>query len=355
MMPDLFAGFAIAAIALLVFYRNRMARWERVFLWIVLAAGLTFHMTHILLAVLIMPAALALHHVMKLPDWAGRARVLGAAFAVGVAAWVTCAVGNSLLPKPFYSPPFLTARVLADGPGRVYLRHACAKDPKAYIICPAANFPLNKSDDILWSWKKDRGVFAVAGHPKRLAIIAEQRRFVVNSILYDPLAQIGASLKAFVLQLGAVGVDEGFKLDAHFWMTYPPDFYLKTMAIRLNLCPAPMIKCPARLPLEELSVWHVITTGVAALYLLGWSTWAFVQRRKDEDAERDLFLAFGGFIVFAVIANAAVCGILSGPFDRYQARVAWLLMALALLAEARFPLVIPFIRDRLAARSPRSP
>ena len=40
------------------------------------------------------------------------------------------------------------------------------------------------------------------------------------------------------------------------------------------------------------------------------------------------------FLVLAVILNAAVCGILSGPFDRYQARLLWLVPAAALLYAA---------------------
>jgi hypothetical protein len=41
-------------------------------------------------------------------------------------------------------------------------------------------------------------------------------------------------------------------------------------------------------------------------------------------------------LVFGVIVNAAVCGAISGPFARYQARVAWLLPALVIVAEMRF-------------------
>jgi hypothetical protein len=43
-------------------------------------------------------------------------------------------------------------------------------------------------------------------------------------------------------------------------------------------------------------------------------------------------LAAAGLIVAAIIANAAVCGVLSGPFSRYEAREIWLIPMLALLA-----------------------
>ena len=59
-MPDLSAAFAAIAIALLVFYPERAARWERIGLWIALTAALTFHLTHMFVAVFAMPAALGL-------------------------------------------------------------------------------------------------------------------------------------------------------------------------------------------------------------------------------------------------------------------------------------------------------
>ena len=354
-MPDLSAAFAAIAIALLVFYPERAARWERIGLWIALTAALTFHLTHMFVAVFAMPAALGLHWLLKMPERTKRAVKLGAAFAIGAVAWIVLAVVNTNLPKPLYSPPFLTARVLADGPGKAYLRHACAADKDRYVLCVYADKPFNNSDEILWSWSKERGVFATAPHAMRVQLMAEQRRFVLDSILYDPMAQIRASSWAFVKQLAAVGVDEGFKLDAHFWMTYPPDFYLKTMAIRVNLCPEPLVKCPARLPLEEISVWNTVWVGIASVYLLGWTISAFVTGGLRNDAEMRLFAAFGAALLFTVIVNAAVCGILSGPFPRYQARIAWLIPALAIIAELRFGVIKPAILALRAALPPLRP
>ena len=44
-------------------------------------------------------------------------------------------------------------------------------------------------------------------------------------------------------------------------------------------------------------------------------------------------------VLAALLLNAAICGVLSGPNDRYQARVAWLLplMAAGLMARSRQP------------------
>jgi hypothetical protein len=51
-------------------------------------------------------------------------------------------------------------------------------------------------------------------------------------------------------------------------------------------------------------------------------------------------------LLTAVILNAAVCGALSGPFPRYQARIVWLFTAAALVLE---------IAVRAAGRPRRAP
>jgi hypothetical protein len=343
-MPDLTAAFTALSIALLLFYPDRLARWERRFLWIMLAAALAFHTTHVMLALLVAPAAVALHHLIRAPDLANRAPPIMGAIAAGIGAWVLFYGLNAQSSQPYNSPPFLTARVLADGPGRVYLRKQCAANANAFALCPFRNKALDNTDTILWGWRNEKGVFAVASKETRLAIIHEQGRFVTGAILSDPLGEAAAAIRNFLTQIVTVGVDEGFRLDAHYWMTYPPDFYLKQMAIRAGLCPEPLRKCPARIPLQVFAVWHMACLGLASLYLAIWSFTAWRDRAILSEDKR-LFVSFAAVLVIAVLANAAVCGILSGPFPRYQARIAWLLIALALLAEMLFPVAVPAARE----------
>jgi hypothetical protein len=48
---------------------------------------------------------------------------------------------------------------------------------------------------------------------------------------------------------------------------------------------------------------------------LGYAIW---RRKADE------FALLSGTVALAILSNAAVCGVLSGPHDRYGARMAWL-------------------------------
>jgi hypothetical protein len=55
--------------------------------------------------------------------------------------------------------------------------------------------------------------------------------------------------------------------------------------------------------------------------------------RRGDDA----MIGLVSIILTTVIVNAAVCGILSGPADRYESRVLWLLPLLGLLTVAAWP------------------
>jgi peptidoglycan/LPS O-acetylase OafA/YrhL len=66
-----------------------------------------------------------------------------------------------------------------------------------------------------------------------------------------------------------------------------------------------------------------VLLGAAALPLAAW------RARRGGDARLLGFLLCVGV---GVLANAAVTGALSGPHDRYGARIAWLLPLSALLA-----------------------
>ncbi len=337
-MPDVTAAFAIGAIGLLVFYPERLTLGEKVLLWTMLASALAFHPTHGMISIFLAPVALAFRWFMRKKDVVRRAAVLSSAMAVGMGAWALFSIVNNASDRPQYSPPFITARLLADGTGKKYLRKACAENQNAYALCAYKDLPFAKSDDVLWGWQKDRGVFAVATPETRLALLHEQRRFAINTVLNDPLGQALASLRNFGLQLISVGVDEGFKLDAQYWMTYPKDFYLREMAIRARLCDEKAKTCPARLPLDAIQIWLYITTGLAALYMAAWY-YRSAPAAARGDQELRLFMAFGAVVLAGIVINAAVCGVISGPFARYQARVAWLLPTLAIIAEMRFPIL----------------
>ena len=80
---------------------------------------------------------------------------------------------------PLHRPPFLMARVLADGPGREYLHKVCKGPDNPYVICRAINAPLTRSDDILWEESPLIGAFNALKSPDlQLRMEREEGAFV---------------------------------------------------------------------------------------------------------------------------------------------------------------------------------
>jgi len=81
------------------------------------------------------------------------------------------------------------------------------------------------------------------------------------------------------------------------------------------------------LPLRVASLVFQLAAFASALALV----YFFVACRNVSMMEGVVFWEFAGLVIAGVMLNAAVCGVLAGIFDRYQARVVWLVPMLALV------------------------
>jgi hypothetical protein len=61
--------------------------------------------------------------------------------------------------------------------------------------------------------------------------------------------------------------------------------------------------------------------------MFGYALW---RRRFDDIA------LLAATVSFALLGNALICGVISGPHDRYGARIAWIATFTVLLAATRF-------------------
>src|ERR1019366_542105 len=101
------------------------------------------------------------------------------ALQAGYVAAVRAATGDQLR-----SPPFLAARILADGPGRAYLRASCAQGAP-WALCRFKALPLNDSQAILWSGDRRKGVYGQTGVAERIRIDQQQLSFVLGAVSAD--------------------------------------------------------------------------------------------------------------------------------------------------------------------------
>jgi len=302
LMPDLYAGLMILAAMLLCFAWETMRGIERLLALALYLAALTFHTSHLLLGVLLVFLAAGL----SAPWPVRRGRLLRLSLSVSAAAVLLLAGGwlafgeTSLTPR---SPPFLLARSWEDGPARSYLT----------AVCPAAGWAICRHIDSLaptaqeFLWRSEDSYWGM-DLATRAAMRREQIAIVVRAIAADPLRQLGAGLANTVRQAFSLGLDD-FVLGRGAAVT-PTDYTF----VYLPLAPA------ATLGLGGFSAVLYASTALAVVTLA-----ALWRRGRLSPGDRRLVL----FALAALLLNAAICGALSGPFPRYQARVVWLLPLLA--------------------------
>ncbi len=326
-MPDVFAGLDMLIAAGLTLYWDRLGPWTRGALWLLLAISLSFHGSHLLVAIALAPvAALALWRLgVARRTVTVRTGALVAAIGAAALGGVAANAGLSAVTgMSAHNPPFLTARLLADGPGRTYLRRVCAAG-EPFVLCRFKDRPLATSDSILWWNYADQGVFMTSPLPVRLALEAEQPRFVAAVIAADPLGVAGAALRDLAVQLAGVYVDDPLHDPCEmtrFW--YSNQSLARTLVVDPERCGANPSRSLPPIALAALHAGALILSGVMIVRLVR-------RRRIDAWNDEGRLAAATGLIGMGILANAAICGILSGPFARYEARLIWIVPMLGFL------------------------
>lgn len=334
LMPDLFAGLAIVSALALAAPRAQIARWEKGALWLCAAAGALFHASHLMTLTALGLATLAAGWRRPAERRAGAA-ILAAA-AMGLAGALAYPAGvKALRHEPIYAPPFLSARLIADGPGRALLREDCRANPDAWGWCPYAGKPLADVNVILWERSPASATFQAADYGRRVRIIGEQGRFAAAVIRRFP-GEVAANTARNVGQLFLMSGTEETLADRSRLYRDPAFATLADITPGARACAASG-SCASRVPIAVID--GLIETLLLAS--LGVIAWRLARDRGGEGWWRPALFVFA-----ALTVNAAVCGAISGAAQRYQSRVLWIvpLLAGAMLAQR------PWRGDRLVRR-----
>ncbi len=322
LMPDVFAAAVILACASLIGARRRLS-WSDYVIWLVLlAASLTFHTSHVLTAAMMLAFALLCNTAKRSwANWRGL-MVIGVCLVVTVAAeaifgWAV----KRTVGAPPIRPPFLMARLIEDGPGYRYLKESCPQSN--FQVCNYLDRLPMTADNFIWSFDPP-GVFSVSTPEVRRLLSAEQYRFAWAVLKHEPLGVLGSAAANAGLQFFSIGL-------AEFDMSSPRD---RALANKLPMQYRARFRASAAykglVPTQTWSATSLIMfwSGLVCLVII-----LFTGRVRQRFQATQLDPAV--LILVGVVINAIVCGTMSGPHDRYQARVAWLVpfVAIALLLE----------------------
>jgi len=317
LLTDIFAGLAVLGLHVLVYHRDHIAPAERLALVAFIAfAGSTHSATYAVL--------LGLSAVALAVTWCSAALVprrslasMATVLVLG-AAMLLCAnyiVGKKLSWTPGgYGIAF--GRMLQDGIVTRYLNDHCP-DPRLRLCAYRNELPLD-ADTFLWG----DSVFDRLG---RFAGLGDEMREIVLGSLRDyPAMQIETALRATARQLAAVATGEG--IVTTMWHTYG-------MIERYTPAVVPAMRAARQLrgeigfkainDVHEPIAWLAMAL-LPVLMLLGLRSAEFADLGR---------LALT--IALALLGNAAFCGVISNPHDRYGSRIVWIAVFAGALAAWR--------------------
>ncbi|MEJ0044356.1 MAG: hypothetical protein WDM81_19975 [Rhizomicrobium sp.] len=336
--PDCFVAVAPLAIFLLAFHGEGLGPARKTLLVVAATVAIACHSSHVALAAGLLVVLAAMRFAPK--DWIEanalpRPRLVLAVMSFVLAILSIYAANYIFTRHVFFSRSgavFLEARLMEDGLIAPVLDADC---PKAgYAICPYKDRLPSRADT--WLWMASKSPFKkVGGFEKREK---ESAHLVGRSLARYPLenaivAAQDAALQFFWFQTGDGIVPQEWVLNREFKVAIPQQLadydhaYQQEGAIWF-------------LPINLVHV-PVAILSLMALYLILRNA----VRRRDWRGS-----VLPAFVLLALLGNAFVCGVFSGPHGRYQSRIMWLpTFAVALIA---WPRIENEARRRLGAKTP---
>jgi len=317
LMPDIFAPVAILGLYLLAFARERLHRYEVTTVAGLMAMSMAFHMAIIGLVVVLLAALFAARALRLLRPRLGLPLVV-ILIGIGLGPLSNLAITGRFAFTPG-GTHFVFARLLQDGIIGRYVKEQCPREDRA--ICAYADELPPNADGWLWGWD---GPFHKLGGWEG-GYDNEARRIILDTLRLYPAQHLATALAATLAQLVSFRTGEGVNAnDLHHTLPMLEKFAPET---------TPRVRTAAQQHNGFDFTWinriHVPVGYVSFIILLT----AVLGIIRSSPQSR----ALAATVLLTIVINAAICGALSNPNDRYQARIAPLapLVAALLLLQQR--------------------
>jgi hypothetical protein len=304
-MPDLFAAFAVLSIALLLTRYSRLGAVERIFWMVLLLYSCLVHRSHLAVAILLACVALLFRGRIERKAWLP---VVGMLSLAAIGHWAVDFTVSRVTGKPPVTAPFLLARMVGDGTVKPYLEQACRT--RHFELCRYQNrLPMSENEFL---WGRAPGLLMTVPQDSRNRIIREANQVTTGAALARPIQQLRISVQNAFRQLLVVGATE-FEQTSGLEAWRSP-----SMGPALEAYKGSQVMRGHSL----LGAW---SWAVIICYFLSWlAFYALLIGKPNVMRTRDDASTTRLLVVIGVVINAGVCGAVSGVFDRYQGRVAWL-------------------------------
>jgi hypothetical protein len=317
LLTDIFAGLSVLSLFLLATGGQRISVPEKFSLFVFTAFAAATHSAT--LGVLLGLCAVGWMVRPLLKSRLPLAGLAQASLTIVVGGLMLVTANHALSGKWAWTPGgygVAFGRMMQDGIVARYLNDHCARE--TYKLCPYRNELPATADEFLWG----KSMFNTLGRFDGLN--DEMGRIVLRSLADYPAWQAAAALRAMGQQLLHVATGEG----TNGWIPH-------TYGIIERYVPAQVTPMRAArqqhwgVNFDNVNWLHVPVALVSMLALVALLAQALATRRLD-----DLTL-LAATVTLALLGNAFICGVISGPHDRYGARMVWVATFVVLMALTR--------------------
>jgi hypothetical protein len=317
LLTDIFAGLSVLSLFILVVHGDKISTIEKCLLFALTAFAAATHSATLGVLFGLCCAGWIVRPLLReqiaiaglaqgsLTIVAGAAMLLAANFALsGQLAWTPGGSGVAF------------GRMLQDGIVARYLQDHCPR--QHFKLCPYRNELPATADDFLWG----DSMFDTLGRFKGMN--EEMGYIALHSLAEYPLRQAEAAITAAAQQLVHVATGEG----TIGWLPH-------TYGIIERYAPAQT--APMRAARQQhwdidfaAINWIHVPVALASLLLVFAISGRAIWRRQLDD-----LTLLAATVSLAMLGNAFICGVISGPHDRYGARLVWIATFVVLLAAIR--------------------
>ncbi len=305
LMPDLFTPIVPLCLFILALGPVRLSQWQLGAAGAIGTVAIAAHLSHLILAAACL-AALGI--VRRAVPWRPAAPLaLALAFLL-----VSNTIGHGIVGLSPYGSVFALARLVGDGPARAYIDRVC---PEAGLrLCAWKGRLTADSDEFLWH--PQGPLWADEFSP--MAFAPEAARIVSATLAAYPLQIAEAAAANTARQLVAVQVGDTLIPD-HLNAAVRPRIEAFFPKVEVERYAASLqVNGHLRGAAQPFHILH------AALLLLGTAASSMILVKGFRSGTPLATLA--ALALTALLANAFATGAFSTVHDRYQARLAWLIL-----------------------------